>query len=856
VITRLQSRYQLLERIGGGGMGDVYRARDDHLGRDVAIKILRAGSLDDATARSRLQREAHALSKLNHPHIATVFDFGSDAGVDFIVMELVEGDNLKDLLSSDPLPQAEVVRLGRQLAEGLAAAHEQAVIHRDLKPGNLAIRPDGRLKILDFGLAQVTRPAGDLTTETVTAVRPGAGTLPYMAPEQLRCEILDGRTDVYAAGVVLYEMATGRRPFPQEDVVGVIQAILHEDPALPSSLNPGVSRHLEQVILQALDRQPDRRHQSAKELLTDLQRLERGEAPVRRRAPWSRRVILLATALGTALVATAVMVWSLLPGDRVEFGEKDWILVTDVVNETADPAFDEALREAISIDMGQSRWVRVFSDQMARNVLSYMRKPDVRRIDETLGMEICQRASIKAMLIPSIRQVGDTLQLSASFVAVPSGRRIDAVRVTARSKEQLLESGVDQLVGGVRKDLGESLASIEQTDLPIQDQTTSSWEALRENALGTIALLDLELDRARRHFERAVDLDPEFVSALTSLGLLAAHRGDREAAVKYHTAAMENLDKVSEKEQLMARAFSELQVENDARKAVETFEEILRLYPDDQFALNNLAYLYREAFGDYDAALRFGRRCLEIDPFSMVYYNNVSSSALAGGYFDEAIATCTKQLEIDPEHTWAHLNLVDALIGKRKYAEALAVLERAPGKEPMGFGPGLTEASLLRLTGNHAQSLERLQQLEGEYPDNALIAYSAAVLRTTVDGQPVDEAYERVSRLVSEQVEEPYAASWRARILARQGETAEAIRLARALAEDAEAPDFLTLGRVYALAGQAEAAVESLRRAHRSGLPHGPLLLMIDIDLDAIRTAPAFVELMDEVDRPTLPSSP
>ena len=604
MITHLKSRYHLVERIGSGGMGEVYRARDDHLGRDVAIKILSTGTLDDPSARERLRREAHALSKLNHPHIATVFDFDSDAGVDFIVMELVEGDILKKHLVSGALPPADVLRLGMQLAEGLAAAHDNGVVHRDLKPGNLAIRPDGRLKILDFGLAQVNQPVGDVSVQTLTEVRSVVGTLPYMAPEQLRSEKLDGRTDVYAAGAVLYEMVTGHRPFPADDVPGLIESILHEQLPPPSSLNPAVSPELDQVILKALHRQPDFRHQSARDLQIDLQCLERGEATSTRRRARRARPVVLATVLAVGAVAAAAILWSVLSGGHVEFDEKDWILITDVVNETTDPVFDEALREAISVDMGQSKWVRVFSDQMSRNVLSYMRIPDARRIDETLGMEICQRASIKAMLIPTIRQVGDTLQLSASFVAVPSGKRIDAVRVTARSKEELLESGVDRLVGSVRKDLGESLASIEQSDLPVQDLTTSSWEALRENALGLIAILDHDLDTARPHFERAVELDPAFVSALTSLGILAAHRGDRKATVEYHTAAMENLEAVSEKERLATRAFYELQVDGDIRKAVTTFEELLQLYPDDQFTLNNLAYIYREHLGDYDKSVR------------------------------------------------------------------------------------------------------------------------------------------------------------------------------------------------------------------------------------------------------------
>jgi len=282
MIGKTLSHYRVIEKIGAGGMGEVYRAHDERLERDVALKVLPAGTLSDESARQRFRKEALALSKLNHPNIATVFDFDTQDGVDFLVMELVEGVTLTDKLTAGALPEKEVARIGTQLAEGLAAAHDQRVVHRDLKPGNLRVTPDGRLKILDFGLAKFVRPVGRITTtEGTTESAPTeamAGTLPYMAPEQLRGETVDARSDLWASGVVLYEMATGRRPFEHKLATALADNILHQPPTPPSQLNPKVSSRLQEIILKCLERNPEHRYQSARELLADFRRL--GAAPV------------------------------------------------------------------------------------------------------------------------------------------------------------------------------------------------------------------------------------------------------------------------------------------------------------------------------------------------------------------------------------------------------------------------------------------------------------------------------------------------------------------------------------------------------------------------------------------------
>lgn len=308
------SHYRVLEKIGAGGMGEVYRAHDEQLDRDVALKVLPAGMLADETARKQFRKEALALAKLNHPNIETVHEFSSQDGVDFLAMELIAGHPLSERLKEGPLPQSDVLRLGAQLAEGLAAAHDQNIIHRDLKPANLFVTPDGRLKILDFGLAIFVHPnlVGDMTRSVALDTGAVSGTLPYMSPEQLRGLPVDPRSDIYAAGAVLYEMATGNRPFPQTHGPELMGAILHKSPPSPRTMIPHVSPGFESVVAKALEKDPSQRYQSARELRVTIEGISgsfardgslRGITPGRRRAMIVAGCIALSVILVVGILA-------------------------------------------------------------------------------------------------------------------------------------------------------------------------------------------------------------------------------------------------------------------------------------------------------------------------------------------------------------------------------------------------------------------------------------------------------------------------------------------------------------------------------------------------------------------------
>lgn len=434
IVGRTLGHYRILEKIGVGGMGEVYRARDEHLDREVAIKVLPPGTLADESSRKRFRKEALALSKLNHPNIATIHDFDTQQGMDFLVMEYIPGTMLSDKIGGRPLPEKEIANLGAQLAGGVAAAHEHGVVHCDLKPGNLRLTLEGRLKILDFGLARLVRPVSpDVTTESLTETKTAAGTLPYMAPEQVLGEKVDARTDVYSLGAVLYEMATGQRPFPQSHGPSLIDAILHKTPTPPSKLNHGISVALQTVVMKALEKDRERRHTSAGEVLRDLERLSapavtavlplraRAAAQLWRRFPHRGKA---AMAFCTLACAVALALWSFRTTPALAFAPHDYVLISDFENQTGDPVFDRSLGTALATSLEQSSLANVYSRARMKETLKRMEKPNVEHIDEGLALEIAQREGLKAVVVPSISGIGESYRLAARIRAVSSGKDI------------------------------------------------------------------------------------------------------------------------------------------------------------------------------------------------------------------------------------------------------------------------------------------------------------------------------------------------------------------------------------------------------------------------------------------------
>lgn len=570
--------YEVESRLGSGGMGVVYLARDLRLERLVAIKVLADGRVADERARARFRGEAQALSRLNHPNIATIFDFDQQDGRDFLVMEYIDGQSLRDV-GPDPLPSAEVVRLGSQLAEALVAAHGAGVVHLDLKPGNLMLTRDGRLKVLDFGIARLQAPEyAESPTHTQGAgtgtAANAAGTPPYMAPEQVAAGPVDSRTDIYAAGATLYELATGRRLFDTPRGIGLYEAILRDRPEPPSRHNPEIAPPLDQALLKALEKHPSKRQQTAQELLHDIRAAAVGSGAAPRR--WRRRDLLL-----TAAAALVLIGYALWPAPvRARFHARDFVLIGDLDNRTDDPLLGRTLQEALTISLQQSKFVNLVSRDRVGDALRRMKRPLTAPIDEATGREICQREGVPALISGAVTRSGRTTQIAVRVIEAGSGSLLFVGTAAYENPDELF-TRVDEIARNLRGHLGESMDAIARSSQPLQRVTTGSLEALRQYSRAVEARAHGQVTEVEAPLLAALQLDGEFAMAHLKLGdyymILA---GDSARGFLSIDRAYALRERVTDREKhfIAAQYFSAHQQFEQAR---DSLKALTTLYPDD-----------------------------------------------------------------------------------------------------------------------------------------------------------------------------------------------------------------------------------------------------------------------------------
>jgi eukaryotic-like serine/threonine-protein kinase len=654
--------YRILEKIGAGGMGEVYRAHDEHLEREVAIKVLAPGTLSDENSRKRFRKEALALSKLNHPNIATVHDFDTQQGLDFLVMEYIRGTSVRERLASRALSEKEIIHLARQLAEGLSAAHEHGVVHRDLKPGNLRITEDGRLKILDFGLAKLFDPtSGALRAETLTQSVDDPhlmGTLPYMAPEQVSGEHIDARTDVYGMGVVLYEMATERMPFREESAPRLFAAILREAVVAPREVKPRLSAEFERIILKCLEKEPGRRFQSARELAVDLDRCAHpSEAQPGRGVsrPFWRRVMssvrlhpLASTSSGLCVAAVAVLLWwALAARPALSFAPRDFVLISDFDNQTGDALFDRSLLTALSVSIEQSARVNIVPPSRISDSLKRMGKKPGDKIDESLGRQICVREYVPALLVPSISRVGQQYVLSARLINPKTGVSAWSHMETARDQNEVLPA-LGRLATQVRRGLGESWFLTQKKDRPLPLVTTSSLSALKMYVDGQDLWGKGQYPQAMQVWNSALQADPDFVMLHVAVGTaLSSYIFNNPIEGKKHfERALQLSDRTTERERLYLQAMFAVN-QNHFPEASQLLQEYLQEYPDDSGVRFTLAHLLRD-----------NERC------------------------PEAIEQYKEVLRLDPNSAGSMVDIATCNAGLENYAEAIRYYDQAFQLEP------------------------------------------------------------------------------------------------------------------------------------------------------------------------------
>lgn len=648
--------YRVLEKLGAGGMGVVYKAEDTRLNRAVALKFLPENLAQDAQALERFRREAHAASALNHPNICTIYDVGEQSGLPFIAMEFIDGETLRQYIAGKPLPVERVLDLAVQIADALDAAHTEGIIHRDIKPANIFVTKRGQAKVLDFGLAKLVRKlpgALDVSSphtsseDPVSIVGVISGTPSYMSPEQIRGDDLDTRTDLFAFGLLLYEMATGRQAFPGKGGGAIIEAILTRAPAPARSLNPEVPPRLEEIINKLLEKDRQQRYQSAGAVLEDLRNLRREFETGRTTSlimPKSvstapRRSHKRIAAAGGALVVIglAVGVWLYSARRAHALSETDTIVLADFSNKTGDAVFDDTLQQGLTVQLEQSPFLSLVSGARVQQTLELMGKTGSVKLTPSVARVVCQRTGSKAYLAGSIANIGNQYVIGLNAVNCATGDSLVSEQVQAEGKEKVL-AALGRAASAMRQKLGESLSTVQKLDTPLEQATTPSLEALQAYSLARKTMTqNADFNGAIPLFQHAVALDPKFAMAYASLGTVYHNLGDGERSAENSRKAYELRNTVSEREKFYIESHYEDFVVGDMEKTIQVYQLWTQTYPRDSVPQTNMAVCY-QTLGEHDKALAAFREAFQMSPADGLNYANLVTAYIDLNRFGDATA--------------------------------------------------------------------------------------------------------------------------------------------------------------------------------------------------------------------------